>query len=196
MRALSFLGLPVHPPASQLALLDPQLRCHLGIVATHLLDEPLRVLAPNQHLELDAEEEIGSNIFPLQRTSGGGLLVGLASPACRVPFSSPSRSPRRASSSAGSFATTVSTSSVPRGAARRSSSRRPSVPPSSCSPNSTSACGFGAASPGGRGTGTFRSSCLPQDRTPSSACERSSGAPTTSSVTRTRTTSSSRAFAR
>ena len=59
MRALSFLGLPVHPPASQLALLDPQLRCHLGIVATHLLDEPLRVLAPNEHFELDAEGEIG-----------------------------------------------------------------------------------------------------------------------------------------
>ena len=42
----------------EIALLDPQLRRHLGIVATHLLDEPLRILAPDEHLELDAEREV------------------------------------------------------------------------------------------------------------------------------------------
>jgi hypothetical protein len=44
------------PP--QLALLDVQLRGHLGLVAAHLLDEPLCVLAPDEHLELDAEREV------------------------------------------------------------------------------------------------------------------------------------------
>ena len=43
----------------ELPLLDPQFRRDLGIVAAHLLDEALRVLAPDEHLELDAEREVG-----------------------------------------------------------------------------------------------------------------------------------------
>ena len=35
----------------EFALLDPDLRRDLGIVAAHLLDEPLGVLATNEHLE-------------------------------------------------------------------------------------------------------------------------------------------------
>ena len=49
----------VQPARLELLLLDPQLRRHLGLVAPHLLDEPLGVLAPDEHLELDAEREVG-----------------------------------------------------------------------------------------------------------------------------------------
>jgi Domain of unknown function (DUF1918) len=45
----------VHPARVQLALLDPQLRCHLGIVASNLLDEALRVLAADEGLDGVAE---------------------------------------------------------------------------------------------------------------------------------------------
>ena len=37
----------------------PQLRCDLGLVPVNLLDEALRVLAADEHLELDAEREVG-----------------------------------------------------------------------------------------------------------------------------------------
>jgi hypothetical protein len=43
----------------EFSLLDPQLRRDLGIVATHFLDEPLRVLEPDEHLEPDTEREVG-----------------------------------------------------------------------------------------------------------------------------------------
>jgi hypothetical protein len=42
----------VQPTRIDLALLDPQLRGDLWIVATHLLDEPHSVLAPDEHLEV------------------------------------------------------------------------------------------------------------------------------------------------
>ena len=38
---------------------DPELRRHLGTVAAHLLDEPLRVLTADEHLERVAEREVG-----------------------------------------------------------------------------------------------------------------------------------------
>ncbi len=41
-----------------LSLLDPQPRRDLGIVAANLLDEPLGVLAADEHLKLDAEREV------------------------------------------------------------------------------------------------------------------------------------------
>ena len=46
-------------PPAELPLLDPELRCHLGIVAAHLLDEPLRVLAADVHVERVAQREVG-----------------------------------------------------------------------------------------------------------------------------------------
>ena len=49
----------VQPARLELALLDPELRRDLRIVAAHLLDEALGVLAPDEHLELDAEREVG-----------------------------------------------------------------------------------------------------------------------------------------
>jgi hypothetical protein len=45
--------------AFELALLDPHLRRHLGLVAAHLLDEAFGVLASDEYLELDAEREVG-----------------------------------------------------------------------------------------------------------------------------------------
>ena len=42
----------------QLPLLDPELRRHLGIVASHLLDEPLGVLSADEHLEGVTEREL------------------------------------------------------------------------------------------------------------------------------------------
>jgi hypothetical protein len=41
------------------ALLDPQLRSHLGIVATNLLDAPLRVFAPDERLDGITKREVG-----------------------------------------------------------------------------------------------------------------------------------------
>ena len=49
----------VQPARLELALLDPQLRRDLRVVAPHLLDEVLCVLAADEHLELDAEREVG-----------------------------------------------------------------------------------------------------------------------------------------
>jgi hypothetical protein len=46
------------PPASS-SLLDPQVAREFGIVAAHLLDEPHGVLAADEHLEFDAEREVG-----------------------------------------------------------------------------------------------------------------------------------------
>ena len=40
-------------------LLDPQLRRELGIVAAHLLDEALGVLAADEHLELEPSGKSG-----------------------------------------------------------------------------------------------------------------------------------------
>ena len=42
----------------QLALLDPKLRGDVGIVAAHLVDKTLGVLATDEHLKLDAEREV------------------------------------------------------------------------------------------------------------------------------------------
>ena len=50
----------VQPARLKLALLDPQLRRDPRIVAAHLLDEPLRVLAPDEHLECVTEWEVSS----------------------------------------------------------------------------------------------------------------------------------------
>ena len=44
------------PP--KLPLLDPHVARELGIVAAHLLDEALGVLAPDKHLELDSERQV------------------------------------------------------------------------------------------------------------------------------------------
>ena len=44
---------------SELALLDPELRCDLGIVASDILDEPLGVLMASEERKLDAEREVG-----------------------------------------------------------------------------------------------------------------------------------------
>ena len=41
----------VQPARLELALLDPQIGRKLGIVAANVLDEPLRVLRPDEHLE-------------------------------------------------------------------------------------------------------------------------------------------------
>jgi hypothetical protein len=43
----------------ELALLNPQLRGHLGVVSPHLLDEPLGVLAPDEDLERVTQREVG-----------------------------------------------------------------------------------------------------------------------------------------
>src|SRR4249919_2176860 len=40
----------VQPARLQLALLDPQVACELGIVAAHLLDEAFGVLAADEHV--------------------------------------------------------------------------------------------------------------------------------------------------
>ena len=60
LQALARLGASLAQPARlELALFDPQLRRKLGLVAPHLLDEPLSILAPDEHLELDAKREVG-----------------------------------------------------------------------------------------------------------------------------------------
>ena len=59
LRRAFFVPWLAQPARLELALLDPQLRRDLGIVAAHLLDEPLSVLAADEHLELDAEREVG-----------------------------------------------------------------------------------------------------------------------------------------
>ena len=41
----------VRPARLKLALLNPQALRKVGIVAAHLLDEPLRVLAPDERLD-------------------------------------------------------------------------------------------------------------------------------------------------
>lgn len=41
------------------ALVDHTFRRELGIIAPHLLDDALDVPVPDQHLELDAEREVG-----------------------------------------------------------------------------------------------------------------------------------------
>src|SRR5262249_24508000 len=46
------------PPCLKLPLLDPELRRRLRIVAAHPGDEPLRVLAADEHLERVAEREV------------------------------------------------------------------------------------------------------------------------------------------
>jgi hypothetical protein len=52
-------GRLVQPTGLELPLLNPQLRRDLGIVATHVRDEPLRVLARDEHLDRIAEREVG-----------------------------------------------------------------------------------------------------------------------------------------
>ena len=49
----------VQPARLELALLDPQLSRHVGIVAAHLLDEPLGVLAADEVLELATSGKSG-----------------------------------------------------------------------------------------------------------------------------------------
>jgi hypothetical protein len=46
----------VQPACLQFPLLDPELVRDLAIITPNLLDEPLRVLAPDEHLELDVRE--------------------------------------------------------------------------------------------------------------------------------------------
>ena len=50
-------GRLVQPARVKLPLFDPELRRDLGIVAAHLFDEPLGVLASDEHLERIAERE-------------------------------------------------------------------------------------------------------------------------------------------
>ena len=52
-------GALVPPARLELALLDPQLRRELRLVASHLLDEALGVLAPDEPFQLDTEWEVG-----------------------------------------------------------------------------------------------------------------------------------------
>ena len=42
----------------RLPLLDPQVAREFGIVAANLLGEALSALAPDEHLEFDAEREV------------------------------------------------------------------------------------------------------------------------------------------
>jgi hypothetical protein len=49
----------VQPARLKLLLFDPELLRDLRIVAAHLRHESLGVLAPDEHLELDAEREVG-----------------------------------------------------------------------------------------------------------------------------------------
>jgi hypothetical protein len=49
----------VQPARLELPLLDPQLRRHLRLVAAHLPDEPLGVLAADERLELDPSGKPG-----------------------------------------------------------------------------------------------------------------------------------------
>jgi ubiquinone biosynthesis protein len=93
---------------------------------------------------------------PPQRTSGARTEPRLASPAWRARSSSQSRSPRPGSISAGSCATTASTSSEPRAGARRSISSSVRGPTSCSSRSSTCVSGFVGASRGGPGIGTCR----------------------------------------
>jgi hypothetical protein len=51
----------VQPASIQLPLLDPELLPDLGIVATHLLDEALGVLAANEDLERVTQRELGES---------------------------------------------------------------------------------------------------------------------------------------
>jgi hypothetical protein len=54
----SFLDL-VQPARLELALVDPQVRRELGIVATHLIDETLGVLAAAERLDGVTERVVG-----------------------------------------------------------------------------------------------------------------------------------------
>jgi hypothetical protein len=50
----------VRIPCLELALLDPQIGREAGVVAVHVLDEALGVLAPDEHLHRLAERVLGA----------------------------------------------------------------------------------------------------------------------------------------
>ena len=84
----------VQPARLELALLDPQLRRHLVIVAAHLLDEPLGVLEADERLDRVAEREVAperteapsrlprrvKRVPPLRKPGGGCYLYATLTP--------------------------------------------------------------------------------------------------------------------